>query len=323
MPRRFRNKKSQISKALKNLKTLAYRSKIASKMSQINTASVFYGVREVNDLDDGAGKVSLSQSSTNDTYPLAVIPIRSIVNNDVAGDGLYILKRNGYDFTNIQSVAYAGQKGNVMNRVNSASYGKMLHRYTDLRLLLWQNSAKDVKFTCYLVKFNDSTLDPLINTTVSSTEDKDLRKQFYYYHLTRAQTSNPLIQDHENFTQGIKGKFKILWEKNYTIQEKHGQMEEAHYEQVKFFRKWDQIVDFNEKSQVDGTPPDNDPDQIKYVQAEANPTTYPDTRQNYFFIIVANATKSEADGNTSTMDKCTFDITMKNKYTINTGNKSF
>ena len=343
MPRKYQ--KSTTKKALSNLKKLAYRSKIGAKLSQLNTTNLFYSLREVNDIDQGKGKVQLSASSTtrndqpdgNGSLPLVAIPMLNVIQNGVASNGLYMLQNRALNFSGSHPIEYSGQSGNTVNEATSIQLKKMLLRYVDLRLMLWQNASKDVKFKCYLVKLYDEELSPLVDYPYSTDQGSwtneqhriaQKRRLLWYYHFLRAQTSSPLIETQEGFLKPIKGKYKILWEKEYHIQELHGNMEEKHYQQVNFFKRFDKIIDFTDPSSYVNNPitpaGDNDPDEVKYITAPNNCNNQPQLKNQLFFVITANASYGEGDsGSTATMDKMTFDIAMKTKWTIPSGNKAF
>ena len=342
MPYRRNNKLNRVKK---NLNRLAYRSKIGAKLSQLNTTNLFYNVREVNDIDQGKGRVQLAASgstvngvsNTQGSLPLVAIPLKSIIQAGANTPGMLMLNNASDNFHTLLNYEYGGQSGNAVNEATTAQFKKALLRYVDLRLMFWQNSSKDVKFKCYLVKFFDDELSPLnyndfprplSNYTTEQTRIAKKRRLFYYYHLLRAQTSSPLIETQEGFLKPIKDKFKILWEKEYIIHELHGDLEEKHYQQVNFFKRFDEVVDFTDPSSYVNSPitpaGDNQPDTVKYITTPNNNLSNPQTKDNLFFIITANASYGEGDaGNTTDMDKMTFDIAMKTKWTVPTGNKIF
>lgn len=315
----YNRKKYKKSTAISALRRMAYRSKIQAKLSKLNTCDIFWSARMCNNIDAGKGAVELSDrvqgTSSQDSLPLVVIPFRNIINGGETGGGVFRLKQNGYDFTKIADMEFAGMKGNVKVVPGAdCEFSTLLHRYTDLKLLLWQNTAKDVKFQIRLVVIKDETLNPL-NITEANADYQKIKRQFYYYHLLRHQLSNPILENTENYLQEIKSRFKIIWSKEYNIAERHGQIEQSHYQQIKIFRKFDRLIDYANSPRVDGSGVDNNPDQIKYVDVQENPTSTPITRDNLFLIITANATKSDADANPG-YDAMTFDLALKSKYTL-------
>jgi len=330
MPFRKNLGKNVLKNATKNLKTIAYRSKIAQKMSSITTASLYYTVREVQDIDAGKGALELSENQTN--LPLMIFPLRNIQQKTASGQGVYQLKLNTYDFTETIStlaaksgqgagakitVQYAGQIGN--NAYPVSDFTVMLLRYTSIKLLLYQHDKKDVTFTVRLVQLKDKVLDPCYTTTTTDLEEQQIRKKFYYYHLLRSQISNPLLENEENYTMEIKDKFKILWKKKYTFNEKLSTADAVNYRQVKIFTKYDKVIKYNENSKIGSVAIgaiDDNPDEPRWnATAGYAPLPTPATIDNLFLIVTANASKSYAEDNVN-FDKITFDISIKNKFTI-------
>ena len=333
-----------LKRAKKNLKTLAYRSKIGAKLAQLSTTNIFYNVREVNDIDQGKGRIQMASSSSTvngvnvstGSLPLCVVPLKNCINGGTAPAGVLMLDNACRNFHTICPYEYAGSTGNTVNEADTVQYKKMLLRYVDLRLMLWQNEVKNVSYKCYLVRIFDEDLSPLndfnfpnpdSNLTAEQEIQVKKRRLFYYYHLLRAQLSSPLIETQESFLKPIKGKFKILWEKEYHIEEQHGQLETAKYQQVKFFKRFDEIVNFQSPDSYVNNPitPNGDASQetVKYITNAGNTNSVPQTKDNLFFIITSNCSFGEGESNTTDMDKITFDIAMKTKYTVPSGNKAF
>jgi len=321
--------KNILKNASKNLKTIAYRSKIAQKMSSITTASLFYAVREVNDIDAGIGALELSENQTN--LPLFIFPLRSVQQKTTSGQGVYQLKLNTYDFTETVTTLgsksgqgagakitweYQGQIGN--NAYPVSDFKVMLLRYTSIKLLLYQHDKKDITFTVQLVQLKDKILDPCYVTTTTDIQEQQIRKKFYYYHLLRSQISNPLLENEENYTAEIKNKFKIIWKKKYTFNEKLSTADAVNYRQVKIFTKYDKVIKYNEDTKIGAVAIgsiDEIPDVVRWNASISAPSCTPATPDNLFLIITANASKSYAEDN-SNYDKITFDVAIKNKFTI-------
>lgn len=317
--------KKLIQKGAKKMKNLLYQNHILKKISNMTTANHFYGVRAVNDLHLNQGAVELSDRTTLvsgvDRLPLIVIPLRSIVNAGTPGVGILRLKQNKYDFENVESVKYLGSNGNIWGQnVDNLESRYMLHRYSQIKLLLYQNASKDAKYQIKLIKIKDCDLDPT-NLIVTNTQRQNLRRLFYGNHCLRHQLTNPLIEDFENYTRDLKGKFSIVWEKEYIINEQHGQMEEASYHQVNIFRKFDQTVNFCENPTTSTISDVNyeNPDAVIFPSNYQDPLPLPDVTKNMFLVITANSSTSDRDSATE-YDKFTIDIATKSKYTTSSIN---
>lgn len=343
MPRR------KNSSAVSKLKTLAYRSKIGSKMSQLNTTNLFFTSREVNTIDEQKGKVQLAASHTTrngetsglGSEPLVVFPLKQVIQGTDVPTTCLMLEKRACGFSGLKPIEYSGQTGNSVNVASGGQFKKALLRYVDLRFMLWQQASKDIKFNMYLVKVFDEDLDPQKGIVLDGNEDNwtdeqkilvKKRRLLWYYHFLRATTSSPLIENQEGYLDPIKGKFKILWKKSYKIDELHGNLEEKHYQQVRFFKRYDEIVDFVKPDSYINNPVklanvntgDNNPDQVKYIEPANQVQTEPQLKHQEFLVITANCSYSENDASgTSNMDKATFDYSIKTKWTIPSGNKIF
>lgn len=313
-------KKRRSNKAVSALRTLAYRSKIAQKLSQISTCSIFNKIQKVANFDaDPRGAIELSDNGT--ILPLIVIPVFQYTSNDGnAGSGILQLKNNGYDFTQVADTApvFAGASGNVYSLpAADCCFQKLLCRYTSMKIMFHQHDVQDLTWTVKLIKLKDVDLDPRI-LTVTETNQVNKRKTFWFYEQLRAQLAHPLLNNSENFTQDLKDAYTTVWEKQYHLQEQSSVHDTASFKEVKFFKKWDKIIDLvtDPAVTVDTTANARDPSKVYYpdysstiVQAE------PDIPQQLFFLISVNCTKSSVDSS-GEYTKAMLDLVYKQKYTL-------
>lgn len=309
-------KKRRSSKLVKKLQRLVYQNKMLMKLSKATSSNIFFGVREANPVDS-VGKIELSNRTTGvsgqDSLPLVIVPLLNILNGASSGNGILRLKNNGYDFASLANVQNMGATGNADATIGTGGdYKRILCRYIKANLLLRQHASKDAKFKVYLLKILHEDLDPQ-NITETDADRQDMKKLLYYNHFLRQQIANPILENMENITSDIASKFKILWEKEYHIQEQHADLDEAHYQEVKIFKRMDKLIRYTESPDLLGANSEN-PDTIVYNDYATNTTSVPDTRANIFLVITANTSVSDVD-HATLYDKMTFDIATKVKYT--------
>ena len=116
---------------------------------------------------------------------------------------------------------------------------KLLQRYIDAKFCLWSSASKKINYELTLIQVKDEMLNPL-NLTTTDTDTQEARKALYKLKLLRHQVSNPIVKG-ERIDTSIRNKYRILWKKNYEIEEQHGDIDEKHYKVVKFFKKTDTI----------------------------------------------------------------------------------
>ena len=314
--------RKRIKKSVNEYKRLKYNLEIMKKLNSIQKVELYYGVREINDLDQNQGKVELSDRTVAvsgvNRLPLCVLPLRNIINGGDTGSGLLYLQQNGHDFVSGANVEYMGAKGNIdTDPPSTVEFSKLLHNYTEIKMLIWQNQDKDVKFNVYLLKIYDEDMNPN-NLTTTSSDAQNKRTQLFYYHMLRHQLTNPILENTETHLKDIKGKFKILWKKEYHIQERSADHSQNFYKQINFFRRYNDIVRYDESPTTIGNPPES-PDNVNYTSIARDPTAVPFVRDNLFLIITANTTKSDVDSAVS-YDTATFDINVRSKYTAPSAN---
>ena len=282
--------------AQRKVNDLMYQMKIQKQLNRMSISHLYFGCKNINEMENNNGNIVLRDSYTHNELPLILLSLRSIRNGSNSPSAIMKLMANGHDFAPFNSVDNMGTSGAISdkNPNSGADYRNLLHRYTQIKLLLWQSSNKDAKFTISLVRILDQELDPLNSgqtTTDLNTQQK--RLQFYKYHNLRSATSNPLIKNTENFTRDIKRCFKTIWKREYHIEEQSSTKDEKHYKQVNIFRKFDEVVNYCQSPQVDTYSGFDDPNNIIVNDSPDVPKGVPQqSRDNLFLIITGNCTLS-------------------------------
>lgn len=321
--RKYKRKKitpaqrARMAKARKVLRGLLYNNKIQRKLNSMVNQNMFWGAKSINEIEDGTGSVVLQDNASADELPLLLVSLRTIKNETETTPCIFKLKQNGYDFTGIENVIELGQSGaSDLHSWHMNKRKSLLHRYSQVKLLLWQEQARDVHFNVKLVQFRDDALNPYeTNLVTTDTEVQDKRKMFFKFLQLRSILSNPLIKNTENLSRDIKKCYRIIWNKDYHLQEQSADFDQSSYKLINIFRKFDQVIDFSGKKQLENETGFNDPESIfQPKQHEDTQATPAEGSKNIFLIISSNCTTSQAE-NPSGYDTHTLDILLKSKYT--------
>jgi len=321
--RKYKRKKitkaqrARMIKARKVIRGLLYNNKIQRKLNSMVNQNMFWGAKSINEIEDQTGSVVLMDNASSDELPLLLVSLRTIVNASETTPCIFKLKQNGYDFNPIENVIELGQSGASDIHVWQHNKRKsLLHRYSQVKLLLWQEQAKSVHFNVKLVQFRDNDLNVYesgLTTTDSEVQDK--RKMFFKFLQLRSILSSPLIKNTENLSRDIKKCYRIIWNKNYHLKEQSTLYDQANYKLINIFRKFDQVIDFSGKKQLENETGFNDPESIfRPKNDEDTQATPSEGSKNIFLIISSNCTTSQSE-NPSGYDTHTLDILLKSKYT--------
>lgn len=297
----------------KKNKNSSKRVNIMSKLMRLNTCNLYYGFREVNELEAGAGKLTLQNNALGNVKPLHIFPLNSIINKSTTPFGGFVLKQNGYDFSSLGNVEFLGADGAISASPATQELQSTLLRYNNIKLLFWSSPARKTTFRCSIVKIFDEDFIPS-TTAITDVNIQNKVSLFYDWKMLRSLTSNPIVAN-ENIGKQLKGKVKILWSKDYQIDELLNDRDEHHYKEVKIFRKEDKICHYKELPVINAAPSIDDPDVVRYDNFETNTTTYPLTPQQTYLIITANTTLSQAEDAVN-FHTATYDINIKNKHTV-------
>lgn len=152
-------------------------------------------------------------------------------------------------------------------------------------------------------------------TAVTDVTIQNKRKLLFRIKMLRDQLTNPIIKS-EPIGHNLRGKYKVLWSKDYGMDELLNDRDEHHYQEVKIFKKIDQIKHFQEGASINNSANMDDPDIIKYDDFLANTTSVPLLSQQIFLCISANTTLSQQEDAVD-FHTATYDINIKSKYTSN------
>lgn len=228
------------------------------------------------------------------------------------------LKTNLHDFVTPNPSTYTKTATTGYQAVPSANdeeHRFMLHRYSNIKMVLWGRSAFKTVYNVKLIKLLDSDLDPFENATITDTTKQYTREAFYSA-MMKQHVSNPIATSKHHLSN-FKGKFQIVWEKNYTIREKLSTEDQMKHKIVKIFRQHDKLLDYASESRLANFPADrlDDPEEELTVnETVTNLQDVPKQRQRLFLMVTANATRNTSEGADSATDWPSYDITITNKF---------
>lgn len=318
--RKSRSRRSNTKKMVQQYKRMSYNSMLQSKLNRMANIDIFWGQKHINEIHEPLGKIELyTDSATNDSLPLYAFKLNSVLQGgtDAGFNSALKLKFNGYDFAGQgQTTEYLGSVPTTSGQ-GSLIYNQLLQRYIEISLCLRSSPLKRLKYTVMLVKFKDAELAPT-HVAVTDLTQQENRRIFYEQVLLRAGLTNPIEANTRSYyNQAVRQKYKILWKKDYHIDEAgvNGR-DEHHWKTVKIFRKTDKIINFMTKQDVttDTVPDDPDAVNLLKVQSSSIATPDPEVYNQLFLIIMANTSKSVQE-DASLFDKASFDISIKTKYT--------
>ena len=126
--------------AKKKLSSLLYQMKLQAKLNKMSIGNIFYGAKNINEMEQNEGNIKLRDTYSNNELPLLMLSLRSIRNGGNSPSAIMKLQQNGHDFTTVNSVDAMGTSGAISDKQpnSGADYRNLLHRYSQVKLLLWQ-----------------------------------------------------------------------------------------------------------------------------------------------------------------------------------------
>jgi len=327
--------KKRFNQAKRTMRNIMYTTRLQNKLNSMTIAHHYFGSKMINEVEEASGAVVLQDNASADELPIVVCSLRAVRNNSHLPTQIMKLEQDGYSFKNINDnngnnageVKHLGTSGNVSNNADpkDLKYRRLLHRYTQIKLLLWQNPKRDSTYKIQLIQIKDPDLNPQITgfSTNLGQVVKDKRTMFWKYLQLRSLMSNPIISGTENLTKGIKGGYKVIWSKQYHLEERHNDYDENSYKQVNIFRRFDKVINYNKTPSVSTSDASEtairDPETIVWSDITDDVQGIPQyTQDDIFLVISSNCSKSQseaaAENDPADFDTRSFDILIKSKY---------
>lgn len=321
MPYRRKSRKTkktsnrQLRKRINNAKKFIFGSKMLNSILRKNLVHYHFGFRKINEHEDHIGQQELSWTNTH--YPLNIVNLNSIINTNgtitTTGLSLQALQSNGYSFSGIENVSLINKMGGTLSDTMD-SVDMLYQRWFKLNLCLWADTQRATTYKVYLVKINDSMLDPFdANIDTSSAEVQDIRKQVFQNYFLSDQLSSPIVPKGK-ITPAAYKKFSILWKKTYIIDEQLSDRDQRPHQVVKIFRNVNKNISYQRNKSLNYQSLDN-PELVSSVNNDSQKRAYPEkVKDQVFMIITANCTKNQAE-DAENYHKATYDILAESKYT--------
>jgi len=217
---------------------------------------------------------------------------------------------NPSNYTKTATTGYA-----AVPTPNDEEHRFMLHRYSNIKMVLWGREAFQTTYNIKLLRLMDSDLDPFENDTITDTT-KQYTREAFYSSMMKQHVSNPIATSKHHLSS-FKNKFKIVWEKNYTIREKLSTEDQMKFKIVKIFRQHDRLLDYASESRLANFPADNidnPEEELTVNETVTNLQDVPKQGQRLFLMVTANVTKKSSEGAVSTTDWPSYDISITNKF---------
>jgi hypothetical protein len=232
------------------------------------------------------------------------------------------LKTNCHDFEtptnhNYKYQAVSGFRAEPTD--NDLESRFVLHRYSSIKLCLWGREAFKTNWNVKLIKILDPDLDPYDPNalTVPPGTDQAYSRESFYASLIKHQVLHPCATNKFHLGQ-YKGKFQIVWSKNYLLPERKSTEDQLPYRIVKLFRQHDKLLDYQSEARATNIPAGNLDNPNQTMDTNETVTALqlePRQRQRLILMITANSTRSESEGGTSS-EWASYDINISQKFSV-------
>lgn len=300
--------------------------KLVNKLMMTKMQNRYYVYANMNESFDtnstSPGANQMINGTVANVLPLHMYSLTALPNANFANATCRVtLKTDAHDFTTPVTHDYAYQAITGFRAeptANDLESRYVLHRYSNIKLCLWGRDAFKTTWNVKLVRLLDPDLDPYefngLTTTESATQ---FSRETFYTSLLKHQVSHPCATNKFHLGQ-LRGKFQIVWSKDYNIRERLSTEDQMPHRIVKIFRQHDRLLDYQSEARTSNIPAGNidDPNEVMETNETVSALQLePRQRQRLVLMITANSTRTEAEGGTSS-DWPTYDINISNKFSI-------
>lgn len=300
-----------LTKSKKIVKTSDPTRKIIPKIASVSVyhntlfktlfESIRFQFRLINEQEQNIGGALLQFNTltpSNKEMPLHIYDITGINTDGNTYQPLQIMKTDTNNVPYFQTfngnLKIAGVSGG--NEYNfSQSFNKNFMDHANIRLELFGRDKLKTNYKVMLIRFLD---DELIPTETSNTQSQ--RHNAFYLSLVRPYITNRIIPQDGRTKEDLKGRYTILWSKEYSLKERTTDYDQLPRKMIKIFRKVNKLKIYNENQiQFVGNSDDANNLVENFNGANNNSggsTTQCRTRQRLYLIIMGSMT---TDINTS------------------------
>lgn len=286
---------------------------------------ISFGYIACNEQETSRGAVQLrldTTSAINKQLPLHVYDMTTILTDTTLSQyaGLQMrMSSADYPYFDISGTLSNFGVNDGAAVASTQNHNRTIQEYFDIRLELFGRDTKYTKYNVMLLKIFDEDLLPLI--TVDSSKGKHNN---FWKHLARPYYTNSLIPADSRIMNDLKGKYKILWQKDYTMRDKDSSFDEVQRKKVKIFKKLQQLNTYNEGPWQMNYGDDN-PQTLFTQTTNGASSAYPSVNKRIFLVIRGSQTQDINVG-TNTFDAgstapgdgdiCSYNIYFKTKHMI-------
>lgn len=260
-------------------------------------------------------------SALSKVLPMHVYDLTSIVTDSLAPSAFWECRFNSLDypfFQPVDSLTFIGaNNGSGFNVAQSVN--RSIQDYFDLKVELFARSTKRTHWNLMLLKVFDEEMLPKENADSSAGKHNNFWKQ-----LVRPFYTNTFIPSDSRIMADLKGKYKILWQKDYSFKDKDSSFDEVQRKTVKIFKKLNQLNTYNENPEQKNYTDDN-PNTVFQATAAGTTGVRTSCNKRIFLVIRASATQdlnvgtNTWDAGATTPDAIdipSYNVYLRTKHTI-------
>ena len=219
------------SKALVNGTPARLQVKSADQMVRANTRTIKQVFQVMNEIDQGAGYIGLSNSITANQAPLHAFCLTTIdrPNTDLGTQYPWHAMQRDSSFVQAQShpVVFGNQTDPEIGTATAlAATGRLVMSSARIKLLLWARTTKSTTYDISIIRFKGESqhlapyLTPEESTSIAglSVDQLSERKAFWIDHMLRHMTVNPVALSKDGLSR-MKKHYEVLYHKEITIDE--------------------------------------------------------------------------------------------------------
>lgn len=277
---------------------------------------IYFDWRRVNEFENTTG-ANVMQYNTGaalgQELPLQMYDLTSIVTDGAAGlpkMTLYTTAAGLPFFVNDALGMTCTGASDGQSFSTAQSINKAMCEYQDVRLELFDRPAIKTIWNLSLVTINDESMHPLFTASATARKHNNFWNQF-----SRPYYTNTLVPVDKRITDDLKGQYRILWSKTYTMRDRNSDRDDPVRKVVKIFRKVNKVYRYNANPEVK-TYGNDDPNEL-FVPTAAG-TTFPhaEQRQRVYLMIRSSCTKDVNLEGAVAADSTSYNMYFKSKYVI-------
>lgn len=292
-----------------------------------DTARFQYRLLTEAEANTGGGFLQFNTApASQKSYPLHIYDITGINNDNNLFTPLNILSQDAanlpYFVPNGSTLKMSGLEGGSEYSI-VRGHNKTLMNYLNLKIELFGRENLNTHYKLMLLKIKDEELIPKLSANASNE-----RHNAFWSSMVRPFITHSMLSQDSRTLADLKGRYKVLWQKDYRLKEKSADYDILPRKLVKIFRPINQIKNYNENQRhyfVNNDDPSNLVENNNGQNTSfGSSSTECSVRERIYFIILANSTTDANSVNgVDTNDsgsrenaRCYYNLTYETKHTI-------